>query len=127
MNSINPSLASATQSLQSYSQVNRNAEVMQQSAPASNSTSSATTVTLSSGQPQAMVDYSGLNNQQTVRNTTQVQQPDTNANQTSSGMTYATSLQNQSSYYLTQSANNTNTSGNPTESTANQNANMASE
>lgn len=138
MNSINPSLASAAQSLQAYSQTSRTNEMAQSSAPApSNPSSASTTVTLSSGQPQAMVDYTGINNQQMVRNTTQAQQGSTmDSNQTgNSGLTYASSLQNQSSYFLTQQnqaqtqtqsmANNT--SGNTTENMANQNANLASQ
>lgn len=127
MISMNPNMASAINSLQSASQAT---PVAQQPTEAQNltSSSSGSTVTLSSGQPQNMVDYTNLNNQQTVRNATQVEQTDVNANQSTSGTTYASSLQNTSSYYLMpQSEPSANASGNPTESLANRNANLASE
>lgn len=127
MISMNPNMASAINSLQSTSQP---APVAQQPTEMQNSTSSSasSTVSLSSGQPQNMVDYTNLNNQQTVRNSTQVEQTDINANQSTSGTTYASSLQNTSSYYLMpQSEPSSNSSGNPTENMANQNANLASE
>ncbi|WP_130536394.1 hypothetical protein [Thiomicrorhabdus indica] len=128
MNSINPSLASAVQSMQSPSQVNPAVQPQSAEVQTSTPSSASTTVTLSSGQPQTMVDYSGLNNQQTVRNSTQVEQTAIDGNQVSSGTTYATNLQNQSSYFLTQQAETpSNMSGNTTENLANQNANIASE
>ena len=128
MNSINPSLASAVQSLQSPSQVNPVAQPQSTEVQSSTPSSASTTVTLSSGQAQTMVDYSGLNNQQTVRNSTQVEQTAIDGNQVSSGTTYATNLQNQSSYFLTQQTEApSNMSGNTTENLANQNANIASE
>lgn len=128
MNSINPSLASAVQSMQSPSQVNPVAQPQSTEVQSSTPSSASTTVTLSSGQPQSVVDYSGLNNQQTVRNSTQVEQTAIDGNQVSSGTTYATNLQNQSSYFLTQQAETpSNMSGNTAENLANQNANIASE
>lgn len=128
MNSINPSLASAVQSMQPVSQANPVAQPQSTEVQTSSPSSAGSTVTLSSGQPQSVVDYSGLNNQQTVRNSTQVEQTAIDSNQVSSGTTYATNLQNQSSYFLTQQAEApSNMSGNTTENLANQNANIASE
>lgn len=127
MSSINPTMGSvASQAFQAYSQ-NSPVSAASQTQAAASTGSPSTTVSLSNGQPQGVVDYSDINNQQTVRNATQVQQNGVNDNEISSGMTYATSLQNQSSYFLTQQANNmTNASGNTTETQANQNANIAS-
>lgn len=127
MNSINPNLATAVQTLQATSQAPRSTEAI----PANNTTitnaSPATTVTLSGAQPEAIVDYSGINAQQTVRNTTEVEQNDTNGNQTSSGLTYATSLQYERNYATQpQQEPLQNNAGNPTENLANENANLAS-
>lgn len=146
MPSISSSLNSVAQSMLGVGQVNRTMDMTQTNSTAAttattNPTSASTTVTLSSGQPQGMVDYLGLNNQQMVRNTTQTMQSDTNGNQTTSGMTYSSSLQNERAYLMSQQAQsnqqmqqnqnmnqnmNQNSSGNTMESTGTQNANLAS-
>jgi hypothetical protein len=65
---------------------------------------SSTAVTLSSGTSAPGVDYMSLSPQQTVQSRDSVAQTSVSGNQTSSGMTYASSLQNQANYLMNETS-----------------------
>lgn len=105
MNSINPTMSSALMSLQSTQNlaVNKPASVDTQNAGSVNAAAS-TTVTLGSSSNSGSIDYMALNPQQTVQSRAAASQSSVNANQTSSGLTYAASLQNQANYMMNETS-----------------------
>ncbi|MDR9498270.1 MAG: hypothetical protein RI556_03775 [Hydrogenovibrio sp.] len=105
MNSVNPTLASATQAMSQQANgltdvLNNDPKVTDRQGSASSSGGN-TTVTLSD-QAQAnavqQVDYRDLAASQTVNANTAVEDANVNANQTTSGTTYASALASQSNY-----------------------------
>ena len=102
MSSLIPVLSTVSQSLQVPSQVNRPTELQNGEINTINQTNpnASTVVSLTESSPPTQLDYLALNNQQMVRSNTAAEQPATNANQTTSNLTYASDLQTQANYNL---------------------------
>ncbi len=100
MNSITPAL-SATLSLQpQQNQMTAKADLKMEEKPSSQSTSSGnSTVTLSEDALSQSRSPTGLNTAQTVQQAISPESRDIESNQTSSGLTYATNLQNTTSFF----------------------------
>ncbi|BBP44743.1 hypothetical protein THMIRHAS_01160 [Thiosulfatimonas sediminis] len=107
MNTINPTTSSALMSMQATQDLSMRKPAAADSSSQSgsvNSAASSTTVTLSSGTAAPVTDYLALNPQQTVQSRDTTSQTSINGNQTSSGMTYASSLQNQANYLMNETS-----------------------
>lgn len=106
MNSINPTTSSALMSMQATQElaVRKPAVADSQSNNASANVSPSTSVNLNSSGNNSLVDYMSLSPQQTVQSRSTVEMSSTNGNQTSSGMTYASSLQNQANYLMNETS-----------------------
>jgi len=103
MNSINPALSSAILNMQgsAIAPASAKPEVQQtQNTQAVSSSSGNSTVSLGSTPQTQMTDYTSLNAQQRVRSADPSMQGSTNGNQTASAMTYSSTLQNTSAYFL---------------------------
>ncbi len=100
MNAINPAL-SATLSLQpQQSHMTPKAELKMEEKPSSQSTSSGnSTVTLSEDALSQSTNPTGLNTAQTVQKAISPENRDIEANQTSTGLTYATNLQSSANFF----------------------------
>lgn len=100
MNSINPTTSSALLSMQATQDlaVKKPTSIENISQDADSQISSSTNVTLSSGTQSPATDYLALNPQQNVRSGDSVNDSPVNANQTSSGLNYASELQNRTNY-----------------------------
>lgn len=104
MNSVNPSLASATQAL--YAQANgiadntaKDPKVTDKTNPVTSSAEN-TTVTLSEQSQQVRSDYTDLANTQTVNANTPAEEAPVETNQTTNNVTYSANLQAQSNYLI---------------------------
>lgn len=101
MSTINPSLSAAALSVQSQqaNPVIKDELKMTEHSHAQATNGGNSTVTLSDNSDQQANDYQKLVSAQTVRNTTAAENQAAEANQTSSGLTYATALQSQANFH----------------------------
>lgn len=100
MNAINPSLSAALSLQPQQNQMNARPELRMDDRSSSQSTNSGNSTVTISDAAQAM---SGGQNEliasQTIRNSSAIENNATEANQTTSGLTYGNSLQNKASAY----------------------------
>ncbi len=103
MNSVNPTLASAVQTI--YSQANglsdntvKDPKVLENTSPQTSSADNPT-VTLASKSNTIEPDYSHLSSSQTVNSRNSVENSNVNNKDLTSGSTYASNLQNKSNFF----------------------------
>ena len=100
MNSITPALSAALSLQPQQNQMTPKAELKMEEKPSSQSTSSGnSTVTLSEDALSQSTNPTDLNTAQTVQKAISPENKDIEANQTSSGLTYATNLQNSTNFF----------------------------